>query len=183
MRRPDAGAGQHRDRQLRRHRQINRNPVALAHAQAFQPVGETADLPQQIAVGINLPVARLALPDDGRLIPPPVAHMTVDAVERHIQLAADEPLRVGRIPFQDGMPLLEPVQILGQPGPERLRVLGGAVINPRVAHISPRRKPRRRRKAPLLPQQCVNAPGARNPGMVNHNAPPDLNRRPDRIGN
>ena len=48
MHRADASAGQHRDRQLRRQRHIDRNHVPFFHAQRFQDVGELADFTVQL---------------------------------------------------------------------------------------------------------------------------------------
>ena len=174
--RPDAGAGQHGDGKLGGHGQIDGHPVALPDAQALEPIGELADLAQQVAIGVHLPVPRLALPDDGRLVPPPVLHMAVDAVVRHIQLAADEPLRERRpAPVQHRVPLPEPVQLLREPGPESLRVGSGLGVNVWIGHVGVRYKVRRRRKASLLLKQCVDASG-----VLDHRYPPgSITTRPN----
>ena len=170
MGRADAGAGQHGDGQFRRHGQVDGHPVALPYAQALEAVGELADLPQQVTVGVHLPVARLALPDDGGLVAPPVVDVPVDAVVGHVQLAADEPLGEGRAaPVQHCIPLPEPVQLLSQPGPEPLRVGGGLRVNVRVGHVGRRREIGGRREAPLLLKQCVNTAG-----VLNHRCPPEF---------
>ena len=68
--RADPGTGQHGDRQFRHQRHVDRNHVALADAQLLQHVGEPADLGVQHLVGQHAGVARLAFPDQGRLVPP-----------------------------------------------------------------------------------------------------------------
>src|SRR5690606_23878143 len=67
--RADARAGQHRDRQLGDHRQVDRYAVALADAQLRQRVRGLAHLPLQIGVGDGATVAfGLALPVVGDLV-------------------------------------------------------------------------------------------------------------------
>ena len=66
--RADAGAGEHRDRQLGDHRQVDRDPVALLDAVLAQHVGEAADLRVQLLVGVGLVAAVVALPDDRGLV-------------------------------------------------------------------------------------------------------------------
>ena len=44
--------------------------------------------------------------------------MPVDTVVGNVELAAKEPLGVGRVPVQYLVPFLEPVQFFSEPGPE-----------------------------------------------------------------
>ncbi len=57
------------------------------------------------------PGDRLALPDDRDLVAVAVLDLPVDAVVAEVRLAADEPLRVGELPLEDGVPRLEPVEL------------------------------------------------------------------------
>jgi hypothetical protein len=54
--------------------------------------------------------------------------MAVDAVVAEVELAADEPLGVGQIPFEDLVPGLEPVQVFGDAGPEGFRIVDGLLV-------------------------------------------------------
>jgi len=54
--------------------------------------------------------------------------VAVEAVVGDVQLAADEPFREWGIPIEDGVPLLEPRDVIfGLLGPEGLEVLGVVV--------------------------------------------------------
>ena len=67
--RADARAGQHGDGRLGHHRHVDGHPVAaLRRPACCRALGEPADLGVQLAVGEHPLVARLALPDDGRLV-------------------------------------------------------------------------------------------------------------------
>ena len=66
--RADARARQHRDGQLRDERQVDRDAIALLHAERLEDVGELADLAVQIEVGQRPAIARLAFPDERGLV-------------------------------------------------------------------------------------------------------------------
>ncbi len=73
VRRPDPGAGEHRDRQLRDHPHVDPDPVALADAELPEPVGEPADLAsasRRRSIDRRL-VGRLGLPVVGDAVPAP----------------------------------------------------------------------------------------------------------------
>ena len=123
MRRADAGAGQHRDRQLRDHRHVDGDPVALLHAEPAQRVREAADLLEQLAVGDRARVARLALPVVGDAVAEAGGDMAVEAVDADVELAADEPLRVRRLPRVELAPRLHPVEPVALFGPEGAEAL------------------------------------------------------------
>jgi hypothetical protein len=72
----------------------------------------------QLLVGECANFARLALPNNRGLILTPGIDVPVQTVVREIDLAADEPLRPGAIPFENFVPLLEPVQFAGNARPE-----------------------------------------------------------------
>ena len=143
--RPHAGAGEHRHRQLRHHRHVEHHPVAGHHTQRLQRVGEAADLGVELAVGQRAPVARLSLPDDRALVLRRRAEVAVEAVLRHIQLAAHKPLRVGELPVQHRLPRRVPEQqLLRLRRPEPLGVgLSGGIefaIGLHAPHARRRRK-------------------------------------------
>src|SRR5450631_1347574 len=77
----------------------------------------------QLLVSQDADFAGLALPDDRSLILAPGGDVPVEAVVREIDLAADKPFRPGAIPFQNFVPLLEPVQLSGNARPELVRVV------------------------------------------------------------
>ncbi len=123
MRRADARAGQHGHGQLGNHRHVDGDPVALLHAHRAQRVRHAAGLFQQLGVGDRARVARLALPEVGDPVAQAVGHVTVEAVHADVQLAADEPLGVGRLPLEEVGPGLHPVEMLRLLGPELTEAL------------------------------------------------------------
>ena len=56
-------------------------------------------------------VAGLALPNQSRFVASPRSEVAVEAVIRDIDLAADEPLRMRRLPLQHLVPFPEPVEL------------------------------------------------------------------------
>ncbi len=131
----DAGAGQHGDDGLRHHRHVDGDAVALLDAEALQGVGEQVDLAVEVPVGEHAPVAGLALPDDGGLVALAGLDVAVAAVVAGVDLAADEPPGVRRVPLQRLLPGLEPVQPLGGVLPEADRVLPGPFADLAAAHV------------------------------------------------
>ena len=129
MDRADARARQHRDRQLGDQRKIQRDTVAALHAKRLEHAGERAHLPVEIPVRQRPPIAGLSFPDERRFVPPRGPRVAVDAVDRRVQLAADEPLRVRRLPLEHCVPRLRPLQLAREPRPERFGVGRGARIN------------------------------------------------------
>ena len=124
VRRAEAGAGEHRDDGLGHHRQVERDDIALLHADRLEAVGEAADLVAQVVVadaadldGLVVLVDGLAFPEDGRLVAAAGVDDAVEAVVAGVDLAAVEPLGVGLVPLEDGVPLLVPVQLVGLLGP------------------------------------------------------------------
>ena len=65
---PDASAGQHGYGQLWDHGQVYGYPIAFFYAEAFESVGELADLTVKIPVGVYASVSRFTLPDEGRFV-------------------------------------------------------------------------------------------------------------------
>lgn len=80
--------------------------------------------------------------------------MSIEAVVRNIDLAADKPLGVRRLPIEDRVPLLEPMKLLRHARPKRFRV--GARLRAQALQFFNRldvrllRKCERRRKEPTF---------------------------------
>src|SRR4029078_2510817 len=90
VRRPDPGAGEHRDRELGDHRHVDRDPVALADPQLAERVRRLLALPQECGVGYRPGIAWLADPVVGDLVAESVRDVPLDAVLRDVQLPATE---------------------------------------------------------------------------------------------
>jgi hypothetical protein len=58
--------------------------------------------------------------------------MTIEAVDGRVQLAAKEPFRERRIPFEDGVLFLSPVEFLRLPLPECQRIGIGLLVELRL---------------------------------------------------
>ena len=152
----DPGAGQHRDRKLGDHRKIDRDPIALPHAQLLQHIGEPIDLAVEIPIGERASVARLTFPDERSFVAASGRDMTVETVGAHVELPADEPLRVGRIPGEHLVPGLHPLELTGHPGPESLEILVRFVVERHVTHVSLFPKGLGRGELPPLLKQSLN---------------------------
>ena len=106
--RPDAGTGEHRDRQFGNHPHVDADVSALFHAELLQSVGEADDLFLQVAESDLTAVAYgLAFPEVRDLVPMARFDVAVDAVETGVELAAEVPLGVGRLPLVELVPRLE----------------------------------------------------------------------------
>ena len=140
VRRAEPRAGEDRDDRLGHHRHVDGDAVALLHAQGLQTVGKPAHVVAKLPVGdaVDRPAAArpaalgLAFPQDRRLVAAPALHLQVEAVVGKVGLAADEPLRVRRFPFEHPVPLFEPVQLLGHLAPEALGLFDRLAIHPVV---------------------------------------------------
>ena len=90
----------------------------------FEHVGELADFAVQHFVGVDADVARLALPDDGGLVPPGGVQMGVEAVVGDVGLPADEPLGERLVPLEDLRVGLEPMEFMAHLAPKAFEVAG-----------------------------------------------------------
>jgi hypothetical protein len=82
---------------------------ALADAELLEPVGEANDLALEVGERERSPVAdRLAFPVVGDLVPESRLDVAVDAVEADVELPAQVPLRVRRLPLEELLEGLEP---------------------------------------------------------------------------
>ena len=135
VRRPDPGAGEHRDRQLRDHRHVDGDAVARLDAELLEGVGRLADLALEVAERQRSGVAWLADPVVGRLVAEAPLDVSIDAVVADVELAAGEPLRERQIPFERRRERRRPVELFASPlRPEGLEIrlrfrvkVGGAV--------------------------------------------------------
>ena len=122
-------AGQHRDRQFRDHRHIDDGAVARLVAARLQHVREARHQPEQLLIGDEALIARLALPQDGDLVLAVRGRVAIQAVVGEIHLGAREPARERRVPFEHLGPFFEPVDFLfGDLGPERFGILFRAAV-------------------------------------------------------
>ena len=116
--------------------QVERDAVAALDAERLEDVGEGTDLAVEVPVGQRPPVARLALPDEGGLVAARGTDVPIEAVGADIELAADEPLRVGRLPLENLVPGPHPLQLAGEAGPEALEVRLRALVDARIGNDS-----------------------------------------------
>ena len=127
--RADPRAGQHGDGQLGDHRHVDGDAVALLDPEALQGVREPAHLVEQILVGDRAGVAGLTFPVERDLVASASLDMAIEAVVAHVELAADEPLGEGQVPFEDGVEVLVPAhQLPGLACPEGLVVGFGLLV-------------------------------------------------------
>ncbi len=134
-RRADASAREHRGGQLGDHRHIDRDPVPLLDAQLLQRVGTAAGHLEEVAVREGPRVAGLALPVVGDLGAAPGLHVTVEAVLGEVELTAEEPLRVRRLPLEDLVERLSPEELFRLLRPEPLEVTLRALVDTGVVGV------------------------------------------------
>ena len=151
--RADAGAGEHRDRELGNQRQIDRNAIAFRHAERLQDVRERANLGVQLGVRQRAAIARLAFPHERRFGAARSGQMTVEAVDAGVDLSADEPLRVRRLPVEHRVPRPRPFELAREPRPERLRITLGLSVDALVARDGLRTKLRGRRERAVFAEE------------------------------
>src|SRR5207247_5041489 len=119
-------------------------------AERLEGVRGALRLVEQVLVGDRSRVARLALPVVGDLRPAARLDVAIQAVLRDVQLAADEPLRVRRLPLEHLRERLPPEQGLRLLRPETLEIALRALVDARVLHVRLRRERGRRREAAVL---------------------------------
>jgi hypothetical protein len=86
----------------------------------------------EIEVGQRAPIARLTFPDDRGLVAAGGADVAIETVRADVELAADEPFGVRRLPVEDPGPRLDPLELSGEAGPERFGIGGRARVDLRV---------------------------------------------------
>jgi hypothetical protein len=122
----------------------------------MEDVGELRDLDVQLPVGERAAVARLAFPDQGRLVARGRPDVPVNAVDGDVQLAAGEPLRVRRLPLQHVLPRLEPLELGGAIGPVSFVIRGSGIENGVGADVRAPAELCGRRELPVLLEQDVD---------------------------
>ncbi len=162
----DARAREHRDRELRDEGKVYGDPVAALHAERLEDVREAADLAEEIEVGQRAPVARLAFPHDGGLVAPRGARVAIDAVDARVDLAADEPPGVRRLPLEDAIPRPHPLQLGREPRPERFGVRVRRPVRVWIGDVRGAPPAVRRREAAILLKERVDFGLMRHPGYI-----------------
>ena len=140
-------------------RHVDRDAVALDHAQRLEHVGELRDLAVEREVGQRAALARLAFPDEGGLVAARTADVTVDAVDAGVELAAHEPLRVGRRPLEHRVPRPHPLEFLREAGPEGLGIGGRARVDLGVVDVGGGAERGARLEAAVLAEEGVDLGG------------------------
>src|SRR5262245_23806570 len=82
----------------------------------------------KLLVGQRANLAWFAFPNQRSFVLPPGLQVAVKAVVGKVDVSAGVPLRPGRIPFENLLPLFEPMQILGHAPPELLRLFDGLAV-------------------------------------------------------
>src|ERR1700722_665978 len=82
----------------------------------------------QLLIGQRANLAGFAFPDDGGFIFARGLHVAVEAVVREVDLAADKPLGPRAIPFENFVPFLEPVQLIGDTAPELVGIVNRFLV-------------------------------------------------------
>ena len=112
-----------------------RHAIAALDAERLEDVGELADLPVEVEVGQRSAIARLAFPDERRLVAPRATDVAIDAVDAGVQRAADEPFRVRWLPLEHARPRRGPLELRREGRPEGLGIALGACVDVLVAHV------------------------------------------------
>ena len=172
-RRADAGAGEHRGGKLGDHWHVDRDPVALPHAELLERVRAARRLVQQVLVGDRPGVPRLPFPVERDLRPLPCLDVPVEAVLAHVELAVGEPLRVRRLPLEHPGERLPPEQRPRLLGPEALEVRLGALVDVRIRGVRLSDEGGGRGEGPVLgPQRVQRRFGRLLAGLRVHRRPP-----------
>jgi len=100
-------------------------------------------------------VTGFALPDDRRFVAAAAPYVAVDAVRAGVQLSADEPLRVRRLPVENLCPRTRPFQLAGETRPKRFGIVCGVGIDLLVAYDGAATKRIRWREVPIFAEEVV----------------------------
>ena len=99
MGRADARACQHRDRQFRNQRHVQRDTIAFDYAKSLQDIRKATNFRVQLLIGEGARVTRLAFPNQRSFVPSPRRQMAIETVVTDIDLSADEPFGMGCFPL------------------------------------------------------------------------------------
>ncbi len=131
--RADPRAGKHRHRGLGDHRQVDGDPVALAHAEVAQRVGQLAGTRVQLAIGEILAWRRgiVRLEDDRDLVAV-LGQVAVQAIDAGVEFAILEPAdaEVGGVEADvlDPGRRAHPVEAPGDARPERVGLVDRGLV-------------------------------------------------------
>src|SRR5262249_18503770 len=104
VRRADAGAGEHGDREFRNHWHVDGDAIAGTNALSLENVGELAHFAVEVLVAEYTAIARLAFPDNGGFVLARAGEVAIEAVVADVDLAAQEPAGVRLSPLQHLVP-------------------------------------------------------------------------------
>jgi hypothetical protein len=141
---------QHRDRELGDERKVDRDAISAFDAERLQHVRELADLAIEVEVRQRAAVARLAFPDQRRLVTARSPDVTIDAVDARVDRATDEPLGVRRFPFEHLRPGRRPFELGRKCSPETFGILVGTRVDAFVVDVGLRAEFRRWWKCPVF---------------------------------
>src|SRR3982751_5916163 len=131
----------------------------LFHAERAEDIAELIDGDVEIPVGERAAVAGLSFEHERRLVAPRGADVAVEAVDRRVDLATDEPLRVRRLPVEHALVRRHPFELGRLVGPVGLRVGGGALVDAGIVGLSSGPERRWRLELPVLLQQGFEVVG------------------------
>jgi hypothetical protein len=109
----------------------------------------------QIEIGQRPAIARFAFPDQRRLVAARSAQVAIEAVDARVDRAADEPLRVWRLPVEHRVPTPGPFQLRGKSRPERFRIAFGFGVQRLVARHGLGAEFRGRRERAVLTEEIL----------------------------
>jgi hypothetical protein len=122
--RAQAHRREHREHRLGRHRHVDEDAVALAHAELAQDRREAVDLGMELRVGEDAFLVDLRGDPHERILVAARLQMTIDGVVAEVGLAADEPFAERRLGVLENLAEgLVPVDAPGLLGPEALGIL------------------------------------------------------------
>ena len=135
----DARAREHRHRGLGNHRHVDRDAIALAHAERLERIRALTHALVQLAIRHSLRQPRIvAFPQDCSLVAA-LGEVAVETVRRHVELAVVEPadaevlfVVAGVLHLRVG---LDPVEAPADARPERVRVAHRLLIQTQVVGV------------------------------------------------
>src|SRR6266850_6506897 len=122
MRRTDSCTSQHRDRQLGRHAHVDGDAISFSNSQRLQNIGKLLHFLPELLIRIRTNFAGFTLPYECSLVLARGLDVPVQTVVGKVDLTSDKPLRPRRLPLQNLVPFLEPVQFPSRASPEFLRL-------------------------------------------------------------
>ena len=113
--------------------------VARTDAHVFKYVRKPADVKMQLFISDRADVTGFTFENQGGLILAGSAEVAVEAIFGDVEFAADEPLRVGRLPIEDFFEGLAPDELLrGLSAPEFFWGVDRLRVEPFVSGLTPK---------------------------------------------